>query len=56
MWQFRACKGSAGCARTVDRSESSIGTILLLVWVLVDGVAGAQKLVGGVACEWRCCS
>ena len=56
VWQFRACEDSVGCASTVDRSDSSVGTLLLLVQVLVDGVAGAQKLVGGVACLRRCCS
>ena len=54
VWQFRACEGSVDCASTVDHSESSVGTLLLLVWVLVDGVAGFQKLVGRVACGWRC--
>ena len=52
----RACEGSAGCASTVDYSESSVGTLLLLVRVVVGGVAGAQKLVHGVACRRRCCS
>ena len=56
VWQFHACEGFASCASTVDCSESSVGTLLLLVRVLVDGVAGVQKLVGGVACGWRCCS
>ena len=52
----RACEGSAGCASTVDYSESSVGTLLLLMHVVVGGVAGAQKLVRGVACRRRCCS
>ena len=56
VWQFCACEGSADCASTADRSESLIDTLLLLVRVLVGGVAGAQKLVGGVACGRRCCS
>ena len=56
VWQFRACEGSADCVSTVDRSESSVGTLLLFVQVLVGRVAGAQKLVGGVACGHRCCS
>ena len=51
MWKFRACEGSAGCASTVDYSESFVGTLLLLVRVVVGGVAGAQKLVRGVACR-----
>ena len=41
MWQFCACEGSAGCASTADRSENSVGILLLLVRVLVGGVAGA---------------
>ena len=52
----RACEGSAGCASTVDYSESSVGTLLLLVRVVVGGVVGAQKLVRGVVCRRRCCS
>ena len=54
--EVRACEGSAGCASTVDYSESSVGTLLLLVHVVVGGVAGAQKLVRGVACRRTCCS
>ena len=50
VWQFRACEGSAGCASTTDRSESFVGTPLLLVraprslWaeLLVDGGAVAE--------------
>ena len=53
---MRACEGSAGCASTVDYSESSVGTLLLLVRVIVGRVAGAQKLVRGVACRRTCCS
>ena len=52
----QACEGSVGCASTVDYSESSIGTLLLLVRVVVGGVGGAQKLVRGVVCRRRCCS
>ena len=37
----RTCEGSAGCASTVDYSESSVGTLLLLVRVVVGRVAGA---------------
>ena len=53
---MRACEGSAGCASTVDYSESFVGTLLLLVCVVVGGVASAQKLVRGVACRRTCCS
>ena len=54
MWQFYACEGSTGCASTVDRSESSVGTLLLLVQVLVGelrapGSLWAELLVGGGA-------
>ena len=52
----RVCEGSTGCASIVDYSESTVGTLLLLVRVVVGGVAGAQKLVRGVACRRTCCS
>ena len=53
---MRACEGSTGCASTVDYNESSVGTLLLLVRVVVGGVAGTQKLVRGVVCRRTCCS
>ena len=58
MWcgAVQACEGSAGCASTVDYSENSVGTLLLLVHVVVGGVAGTQKLVHGFAYRRRCCS
>ena len=52
----RACEDSAGCASTVDYSESSVGTLLLLVRMVVGGVVGASKLVRRVACRRRCCT